>query len=145
MTEQEALHIVRNPWGHSAHEQHEAALRLADGVELLAQELDEAKRKLNETVTHAQHLQNCVDSQILEYRAEVENSARKDAEIRRLRDKLIAGGNLYAIEFERAESAEAELKASHDRLLCTCPPEWTAQCQSRACPRHRTKDTRDWL
>lgn len=28
---------------------------------------------------------------------------------------------------------------------CNCPPEWTAQCKSSACPRHRTKNTRDWL
>lgn len=33
MTEQEALHIVRNPWGHSDQEQRRAALKIAILVE----------------------------------------------------------------------------------------------------------------
>lgn len=33
MTENDALHIVRNPWGHTAEEQREAALELADRVD----------------------------------------------------------------------------------------------------------------
>lgn len=54
----------------------------ADALDELKHERDAYKKALQ---AHAQHLQNCVDSQILEYRAEVENSARKDAEITRLR------------------------------------------------------------
>ena len=123
MTEQEALHIVRNPWGRSKAEQHEAARALADLVERYKAAAD----LLN---------------------ADVDLS-------------LYGKGGPKSLE---------ELKASHDRLLCTCPrdstliekscpvhggwfpqgectcpPEWTAQCQSSACPRHLTKNTRDWL
>lgn len=145
-------HVSKAGFAHGVHyddensEVYEEAYQgVLDDEIALAEAIYELQRKLNQAVTHAQHLQNCVDGQILEYRAEVENSARKDAQYEATLERVMRDGRNKIDELERIvkelepdlslygkgepKSLE-ELKASHDRLFKVPLPLPFAECNN---------------